>query len=201
MPVNFQPVIDQFDNYLTAKCSTTIHINFPARVVIFEGQEAMKRLHQLDWLCGKIGEYETRSVELIHEITSGDGPSEGYVRDFPAMLESQANSFEMETLVEAFYYLAWRLRNVIQRLPDLNNFECQGVRNVRNKLLEHPEGSDSGVIHGCFASGNTETGPVLKMIRFPLKNTLWQDERLWVNAREFEQNLTEKINAALSESH
>ena len=67
------------------------------------------------------------------------------------MLESRANSFEMETLVEAFYYFAFRLRQVIQQLPDLNNFECKGVRNVRNKLLEHPEGADSGV-NGSLAS-------------------------------------------------
>ncbi len=194
MTVNIRPVIDQFEKYLAAKYDEE------PKLINYTGGEACKRLHQLDWLCQKIGELEARGVELIHEITSGDGPSEGYVRDNPAILESQANSFEMETLVEAFYYLAFRLRQAIRQLPDLNNFECEGVRNVRNKLIEHPEKSDSGVIHGSFGYGDTETGPVLKMIRFPLKNTLWQDAGLWVNAREFEQNLTTKINAALSES-
>ena len=116
------------------------------------------------------------------------------------MLESRANSFEMETLVEAFYYFAFRLRQVIQQLPDLNNFECKGVRNVRNKLLEHPEGADSGVIHGSFGFGDPETGPVLKLIRFPLENSHWQDAGLWVNAKELAQELTEQINAAVEES-
>lgn len=202
MTVNFRPVIDQFDIYLTAKCSEPPkHKNFPARVISFEGQEAMKRLRQLDWLCRKIGEYEANSVEFLDFIISqGKSSDAGSQDNWAAISASEENSLEMEIFVEGFYYIAFRLRNVIQRLPGLNNFECEGVRNVRNHLIEHPEKNDSGVIHGCMSSGNRETGPVLKWTRLPLENILWQDEGLWVNARELAQNLTEKINAALGES-
>ena len=194
MTENLQPVIVQFEKYLA------VRHNEKPRLINYAGGEAQHRLHQLDWLCQRIGKLEARGVELIHDITSEEGPSAGYVKDNPALLESRANSFEMETMVEAFYYFAFRLRQVIRQLPDLSNFECEGVRNVWNKLLEHPEGRDSGVIHGAFGYGDTETGPVLKMLRFPLKNTLWQDAGLWINAKELAQNLTEKINAARGES-
>jgi len=51
MPVNFQPVIEKFDNYLTAKCSEPpINENWPVRIITLEGREAGKRLRQLDWL-------------------------------------------------------------------------------------------------------------------------------------------------------
>ena len=176
MIVNFQPVIDQFDIYLTAKCSEPPkHKNFPARVISFEGQEAMTRLRQLNWLCRRIAEYEANSVEFLDFILSqGKSSDAGSQDNWAAISASEQNSFEMEIFVEGFYYLAWRLRNVIQRLPGLKKFESQGVLNVRNHLIEHPEKKDSGVIHGCMSSGNKETGPVLKSTRLPLDNTSWQ---------------------------
>ena len=74
-----------------------------------------------------------------------------------------------------------------------------GVRTVRNKLIEHPENQD-GPIYCVSSYGNAEIGPLLRWVRQPSDNSEFQDQGLWVNAREFEQNLTEKINAALGES-
>ena len=168
----------------------------------WEGREAGKRLRQLDWLCRKIGEYEASAVEFLHTMISQANTNEPDAQEYWAALDAaEENSFEMETLVEGFYYLAWRLRNVIKNLPHLRRFECVGVRNVRNKLIEHPDRPDSGVLYGYMSSGNTQIGPIFQSIRLPMDNIRWQDAGLWFNAREFEQNLNEKIDAALSESH
>lgn len=180
MTTDLRPVSVLFDEYLKAKYGGVAGV-------------PVMSYAQLNFLCQKIGVLEARAVKLALEVTS-QGKTSGYVKDNPTLLESRANAFETEILAEAFYYLASRLRGVIKRLPGF--FECKGVRNVRNNLLEHPEGSASGAVHGVFAVGNKKTGPVIKMVRFPLENELWKDAGLWVNAEELAQNLTAKINAA-----
>lgn len=201
MTVNFQPVIKQFDKYLLAKCSDPPTLeNLPIRVIRPAGCEAKNRLRQLDWLCWRIGKYEANSVEFLHSIISQANASEPDAQDYWAAIDANLeNSFEMEILVEGFYYLAWRFSNVISDFPGLKKFKCEGVRDVRNHLIEHPERSDSGVAYGFMSSGNIEIGPILRWGRPPSDNAKWPDKGLWVNAREFEQNLTAKINAALSE--
>ena len=102
---------------------------------------------------------------------------------------------ELETLTEAFYWISFRTKSVISKLPGLRNFDPIGVRNVRNKLLEHPEGADSGVIWGGFASGGP-MGPVLKAPRYDHQTDIWPDAGLFANAIEFSNDL--KRHAELS---
>ena len=60
---------------------------------------------------------------------------------------------ELELQTECFYWIAGRARTIIKLMPGLETFEAVGVRNVRNKLIEHPEKGDSGVTIGSFAWG------------------------------------------------
>lgn len=192
MSVDFNPVINQFGNFLNLP-------NLENWMKISDLEfEAVERLCQLKWLCGRIKQLEGKGVELIHIITSENSPQEGKVVDFPALLEHRSNSFELEILVETFYYFAFRFRRLVRLIPNLSNFECSGVRDVRNHLIEHPEKKESGVTHGSFGFGDTNSGPVLKSIRFPSNNNRWQDDGLWVNARQLIQNLTTVIEAAKS---
>jgi hypothetical protein len=82
---------------------------------------------------------------------------------------SQAAEFEMKLLTEAFYYFAGRIRTILRNkgipIPGLETFECVGVRNTRNQLLEHPEGSDSQVSIQSFGWGGPN-GPVIKALRY-----------------------------------
>lgn len=48
-------------------------------------------------------------------------------------------AFEAELFADSFYRIAWRLREIVQRLPGLKKFDAEGIRTVRNHILEHPE--------------------------------------------------------------
>jgi hypothetical protein len=95
---------------------------------------------------------------------------------------------ELEFLTEAFYWFAFRLRNVLRLLPGLGSFDGKGVRDVRNHLLEHPEKGQSGVIWGGFGFGG-ECGPVLKAVRRGDQTDVWKDagliERGWQGPKAF----------------
>ncbi len=95
---------------------------------------------------------------------------------------------DMQIFTESFYYFAFRARTVIRALPGLKNFECVGVRNVRNKLIEHAERADSQIMGISFGWGSTR-GPIVKAHRSADKKDLWVDQGLFVNSDEFSQNL------------
>jgi hypothetical protein len=67
-------------------------------------------------------------------------PVGNFFEDFSVHLDAVCT--ELRILTEAFYQSARRIREIArgdQPLPDLRSFECEGVRNVRNHLIERPE--------------------------------------------------------------
>tara|TARA_B110000503_G_C7146162_1_gene413072 strand:+ start:602 stop:985 length:384 start_codon:yes stop_codon:yes gene_type:complete len=105
--------------------------------------------------------------------------------------------FEAKLFSEMFYYKGFRLRNIIRYSGGLGKaFECVGIRNVRNLLIEHPEKSDLVYIHS-FALGIAEIGPVLKSGK-PQNDIKFKDSGLVKNALEFKNNfenlLTDFLN-------
>lgn len=78
----------------------------------------------------------------------------------------------------------------------LTSFECEGVRNVRNKLIEHAEGADSQVTIQSFGWGAAH-GPVLKAARYHGQETVFLDAGLFRNAEEFRGNLERAVKSAL----
>jgi hypothetical protein len=109
--------------------------------------------------------------------------------------------FEIEMKTESFYYFAARMRTILTHkskpLPGLEGFECEGARNVRNKLLEHPEGSDSKVLLQSFGVGGEE-GPTVKANREEGQEGIFPDAGLWKNAAEIKGNLEMLLDRALA---
>ncbi len=173
------------------------------------GVEARKRVGQLIWLLREIEKLVTEAAALS-EIWQAPGraiaaegadPESWFERmkmpEVEAALRKQATLHEpLEVLTEAFYWLAARTRSVVRQLPGLEKFEAEGVRNVRNHLLEHPEGKSSRVLVTSFASGGPQ-GPVVKGVRYDHHANVWPDKGLFVNAAEFAANLKARAEAAV----
>jgi hypothetical protein len=183
------------------------------------GCEVRERLEQLDYIVKKVRELEaaeraavSRSQQAfkahIESVVKRGIPFESVPAPPEAQMtreEVQAMQrahFEMKLLTESFYYFAGRIRTIIKNrrapLPGLASFECNGVRDVRNKLVEHPEGNDSQVSTQSFGSGGPN-GPVLKAIRNVGQEKVFPDRGLYANAKEFRENLEKVLQAKLSE--
>ena len=65
--------------------------------------------------------------------------------------------------------------------------KCEGVRNVRNKLLEHPEKQGKILVQNFGMCG--EQGPTLKPERPEGQENIFPDKGLEVNTLEFKNNL------------
>ena len=154
--------------------------------------EVEARLEQLDFLLSRIHQLDLERIEYISRPNL-ELPSGGK--------ELRSNAFEIRLLTEAFYHFAGRLRSIIrhkeQPCPLLTSFECAGVRDVRNKLLEHPEGRDSRIFNWSWTVGNPE-GPILKVHREPHEVAVFPDRGLYANAQELKENLERELEQALT---
>jgi hypothetical protein len=182
------------------------------------GCEVRERLQQLDYLIHAVRERGQRHEVIMKR--SGDAfmrhveyvESSGLDWEKTAAPEEinptreeidEADSlwFEMQLFTECFYYFAGRLRTILRNkaepLPELSYFECEGARNVRNKLLEHAEAKDSQVFIRSFGFGGTQ-GPVLKSIRNQGQESVYPDKGLYQNALEIKESLEHLINKALA---
>lgn len=188
-----QSTIKLFEDYVVAaRQKDTSAVHFELAV------EAVERLKQLDLLL-------TRVAAIQRHVTTGQNLR---VRDF--LLPVEATSVGSETMeegrviaeaffharlyTETFYYLAFRFRQIlttqnkatkIYALPHLENFEAAGIRDVRNHLLEHPEGRTSQVFSQDDSLGGLD-GPKLKI---DASGPAHVDRGLFVNAAEFKQSL------------
>jgi hypothetical protein len=106
---------------------------------------------------------------------------------------------ELRALLEAFYYCGFRIRDILRdgrkELGGLGAFEAVGVRNVRNHLVEHPDGV-SGVIVSSFSAGGP-VGPRIRPIRWSLDPPGTNDPGLHANATEFNAALESLLEAAI----
>jgi hypothetical protein len=144
--------------------------------------EAMRRLGQLDWLLVEIQRREVEASAAIALTDWGIPPEAAQAQD------------QIRTLADAFYYIAWRTRQVIRQLPGLKEFEAKGVLYVRNHLIEHPEkhphvkpvgwrfGGDIGVQLMVEVDGELATAP--------------GDPGLYANANEFRDELLPRLSHA-----
>jgi hypothetical protein len=111
--------------------------------------EARRRLVQLRTIIQKVVTFEL-------ECSDATSPFGLDAAGFPVPVSREVGKRlveigdELQFYTEAFYYFAFRLRCIFRDLPNLARLECKGVRDVRNKLLEHPEGRDSNVFLESF---------------------------------------------------
>jgi hypothetical protein len=120
------------------------------------------------------------ALEMLDELIP-----QNFSEDFGARKSRIFDRIEIVT--EAFYYSAWRVREVVRSLPGLKSFEATGVRDVRNQLLEHPEKYD-GIIVPSFGI-SPEFGPRIKPARRQAHARTERDRDLLHHATEFFSNL------------
>jgi len=182
------------------------------------GCEVIERLEQLQFLVGKVHELENQHNQITEpkatafqkhceECKSKGVPFESTTVPKEAEYTKQEAQqiaeldFEIQLYTECFYYLAGRMRSILRHksspLPYLSNFECEGTRNVRNKLLEHAEGKDSQVYTRSFAFGGPQ-GPVIKSIRNTYQIDIFPDQGLYKNAKEIKTNLENLLKRVFS---
>lgn len=181
------------------------------------GCEVRQRLQQLDFIIAKVRELEAieaaaykRPNDALREhcaalqdpgiaFESVLAPLEVNITGEEAAKVTQA-SFEMKLFTESFYYLAGRVRTITKHhsapLPRLGSFECVGVRNVRNHLLEHAEGASSQIFICSFGSGGPN-GPVIKAMRYGGQEQVFPDAGLYQNATEFKMNFEKVLISVL----
>jgi hypothetical protein len=202
----FEAVIEKFDRYWN-KMDAENPANFSQDLA----SEVRKRLEQLDYLYELIMEKHQRYMDLSWKEVGGDWDAyKQKIREAGGSITKQKSNerFEMEKLVleievftESFYYLAHRtrviLRNSIFPFPGLKSFECEGVRNVRNKLLEHPE-KEGKILVQNFGMGG-EQGPTLKPDRPEGQENIFPDSGLEVNTLEFKGNLEKLLDGVLAQ--
>jgi hypothetical protein len=148
--------------------------------------ELRERIQQLDFLAIRIAECEKKQARLGFEEPSGQ----------------LSNFLEMRLYVEAFYYFAFRIRNILRRdlLPGLKFFECVGVRDVRNHLIEHPEGKSAGDIQQSFGF-DPERGMTLKGSMAFAQPDTFRDPGFRANSCEFKAALNRVLRTAVARGH
>lgn len=149
--------------------------------------EAKKRIRQLRRLLMIVIQLSERVHALQPQLTAlppYEGPDP---RSIFVEWSEACESIEMYT--EVFYYIAWRLRCVIRRLPKLNSFDPRGVRFIRNHMIEHPEKHGQDVLYAFHI--DRDLGPVLLRASVPDGKIL--DKGLWQNATEFIDKLKKKL--------
>jgi hypothetical protein len=170
--------------------------------------EVNKRLKQLDWLHDHISKRHSKCLELVFwehrrverlrkELKQTSGSL--FLQKTRDSRKIDRLMFEIELYTESFYYLAGRMRTALRKgsLPGLRSFECPGARDVRNKLLEHPEGNDSRVFGQSFGVGGEE-GPRLKVEREGDQEAVFPDAGLWANAKEIKDEFERLLDGVLS---
>ena len=179
--------------------------------------EFRERLEQLDWLLERIRQLELQGETIL---SRSQRISEAHLdrieregldwekEPMPPGAKLTAEEgrawldieFEMKLLTESFYYIAGRARAIARHreepLPGLRTFEAEGVRNVRNHLIEHPEGSPSRVFLLSWAWGGPQ-GPVIKAIRHVGQQDVFPDPGLYRNAAQFRDRLEALLRATL----
>jgi hypothetical protein len=158
--------------------------------------EADKRLEQLEWIIQHVDALQNEHDALLDRQwiqTSADDQAQRRDRRDQIVIE-------VELLVEAFYYFAWRFKTIVGDEPGLDGlkgFDPIGVRDVRNLLIEHAFKSKASNSNFTFGR-EISFGPVIKPFGSRLANRVGKephDKGLYVNAREFIKKLTTRLEA------
>jgi hypothetical protein len=174
--------------------------------------EVRGRLRGLQWLYARLSELDSALDKSARASRPEHEPVPAVIKqiftdaappDCTSLLHAHlpfSQSDEVRILLEAFYYSAHRIRDILrdapQDLPRLSSFETVGVRNVRNHLVEHP-GKKGGVLVFSIATGGP-VGPQLKPLRWSLDDEGTLDAGLHANAAEFERELNSVLTRALA---
>ena len=157
-----------------------------------DASEVLKRLAQMNRLLAMVVALDTESRAIVSRITEYAQHEEGEPPSADLWHRTSAIGQDVEMFTEAFYYFAFRFREVVRKVPGFKKFEAVGIRDVRNHLIEHPE-KKSKVLGGSFQHGGAE-GPVLKPMRSEAQKGIFVDRGLFVNAAEMHDELVRRLD-------
>lgn len=102
---------------------------------------------------------------------------------------------KLERVTNEFYQVAYRVTQIVDKLPVLASMKNNAVKVVRNQLIEHPEGAHSGVTSDTFSYSKNE-GPYVKGLRRgdQLKH---MDAEFKANSQSFITDLESSIRKAM----
>jgi hypothetical protein len=151
------------------------------------GEEAKKRIRQLATCLTRIVDL-AQQLEATHETISQRAHPRN--PEIPVLIRATIDlSDEMERETENFYETAWRLRNIIRTFPGLATFEVVSVRDVRNKLIVHPDKHGKRFLNSF--EYNSEVGPILKPQSSGTPDFI--DPGLWRNAQELAERMSQRL--------
>lgn len=119
-----------------------------------------------------------------------DNATKAYSRDeerFPTAPYVSEKERRLERLASEFYRIAHRVAHIAENLPTLQKFKAAKIRIIRNQLIEHPEGENSGTTHDSFSYSKNE-GPFIKGLRVG-GQTKHMDSGFKINNEEFLREL------------
>jgi hypothetical protein len=154
--------------------------------------EVRRRLFQLSFICEKVRYYE--------KILSTVAPVRQHIENIKIQ---ERDDLKGSVFVDAFYFFAWRIIDIARHdtkpLPYLRGLKdrAKGVRDVRNKLIQHPEKEKEKNLTLSYEWG-AETGPKLKTVRPVGQTFTFKDNGLWINAQEFKNALEKLLKKAIS---
>lgn len=208
-PRMFKTTIELLDEYLRPLNAVP-----PAGFDPDLGCEARERLEQLDYLVSKIrdlvaakmvpdverranleafAEYVRKARESNSTVQDGSSPP------WPGAFNALGEILELQLFTECFYYVAFRLRTIIRNrkspFSGLSNFECQSVRDIRVKLLEHSH--EYGLTARSFGLSSI-SGPIIKPAYQHKASRQIEDRGLYPNAEEFKTNLEILLRRAVA---
>jgi hypothetical protein len=160
--------------------------------------EAQKRLEQIDWIARRISVLQARDDRngrwRWEPATSSETLRAQHQR---RSSKRQRLGAEIELLSEAFYYFAWRFRQVLVNLPEFRKFDPKGIRDVRHDLLDHPEKVSKALNPNFMYGHDLPNGPVLKP--FGARRRQIHDQGLYANARELLEEFLPRLRRAVEE--
>lgn len=191
----YPELIIQFKNYSSLIQGDNDSRNYAQEDLV---AEVMERLQQLAYIVQNLHEIDLQYGKKVLITKINDNGEEDL---YNAMFERDEHlRFVMRLLTESFYYFAFRVRQILKNkvhlFPHLKSFDPAGVRNVRNQLIEHPEGKDSLIFNRTF-SWSQDSGMLLKSGRHLWEHDKFVDAGLKINANEFCESLYSLLELAI----
>lgn len=223
-PVVFEEIADLWKQYLAVHAPSWESDD--ARHDL--GAEVRERLMQLDLVLAHLKravaavtpdpEKMRRDIawgqEGLSRLEAGEMSEEEFTAGFRSVPTSreQIRAWdrawrEVRLFTEAFYFIAWRMVNILNStFAGFNKLKdrVRGVTLVRNRLLEHPERKDSRNFRQQLVI--TDAGPILKGVAVVVRAATGRtepdapsvDRGLFVNAKELHDELMECLRAVPS---
>lgn len=171
--------------------------------------EATHRLEKMQVILEWLAEIDRppRWKSRIEELSLQGKSEDEIVREMESVKPTEAEAREEHTLsirawtlVESLYYNGARALKILAKVPGLSRLRADGVRNVRNKLIEHPNERDSQVYELSFLSGGP-AGYILKGFRSEERKDVFPDTGHLRNLEEFIANLEATLDRACKRLH